>query len=47
MPSIVWVRGDENFYPEFEIRDLDGKTQDITGASIVFKMQKYGAETWT
>ncbi len=42
MPKITLVRGDQNYYIEFEVKDLDGKTVDLTNASIGFQMQKYG-----
>lgn len=47
MPTLTLVRGDKNYYLEFEVRDADGTVVDITGASVTFKMQKYGQSTLT
>lgn len=47
MPSLTLVRGDSNYYLEFEVRDGDGEIVDLSGSSVIFKMQKYGESTLT
>lgn len=47
MPELILVRGNQNYYLEFEVRDADGEIVDLTGTSIGFKMQKYGESTLT
>lgn len=47
MPSLTLVRGDQNYFIEFEVRDADGVIVDITGCSIGFHMQRYGDSTLT
>lgn len=47
MPQLTLVRGDRNYYLEFEVRDAEGEIVDITGCSIGFKMQKYSSSSLT
>jgi len=47
MPSLELVRGDRNYYLEFEVKNSDGSIIDITGCTVSFKMQKYGESTLT
>jgi len=47
MPTLTLVRGDQNYFLEFEVKDADGEIVDITGCSIGFKLQKYGQCTLT
>jgi hypothetical protein len=43
MATITLVRGDKNYYLEFEVRDAEGKIVDLTNCTVRFKMQKYNA----
>lgn len=47
MPTLQLMRGDANYYIEFEVRDQEGDIVDVTGCSIGFKMQRYGESTLT
>lgn len=47
MPTFTLVRGDRNYYLEFEVRDADGEIVDLSGCSIGFKMQRYNQSTLT
>lgn len=47
MPSLTLVRGDREYYLEFEVQDADGEAVDLTSCSIGFKMQKYGKTALT
>lgn len=47
MPSITLVKGDANYILEFTVTDANGDNVDITGASVIFKMQKYNQSTLT
>lgn len=41
MPTLTLVRGDRNYFVELEVRDSDDQVVDLTGASILFNMQKW------
>lgn len=47
MPSLTLVRGDSNYFLEFEVRDADGEIVNLTSCSVIFKMQRYGESTLT
>ena len=47
MAQLVLVRGDKNFLLEFSVLEADGEIVDLTGASIDFRMQRYGESTLT
>jgi len=42
MTHITLVRGDQNYYLEFEVKDSDGEIVDLTGSTITFSVQEYG-----
>lgn len=47
MPTLTLVRGDRDYFIEFEVRDADGEIVDLTDTSVRFKMQRYGESTLT
>jgi len=47
MPSLTLVRGDKEYFLEFEVRDADGEIVNLTGCSVQYRLQKYGESTLT
>ena len=47
MSEIEVVAGDLNYILKFVIRDADGILEDLSGASLLFNIRKYGESTLT
>lgn len=47
LPNLTLVRGDSNYFLEFEVLDADGEIVNLTGCSLRFKAQRYNESTLT
>lgn len=45
MPSLTLIRNDKNYYLTLEVREADGSLVNLTGSTVLFKLQKYGSST--
>lgn len=47
MPTLILVRGDKNYYVEFEVLSKKEEPIDLSDSTVRFKAQKYGENTLT